>query len=124
MGTKGGAVQPGPRRRDESIDASAAALLQAVRGIPAATAQQKLSATADRDLSIALLRIEGADRDFILSFVSAEKRHRVLLEIERVRRAHLGPREKSIIMSRVIQHVRGTGSQAFKGSWFRPRPRE
>ena len=105
-------------------DSFSAAFLEAVRGLPAATAQQKLSATADRDLSIALLGIEGTDRDFILSFVSVEKRHRVLLEIERVRRARLGPREKSLILGRVIQHVRGTGSQTFRGSWFRPRKKE
>jgi hypothetical protein len=102
-------------------DQFSAAFVEAVRGLPAATAQQKLSATADRDLSIALLGVEGADRDFILSFVSAEKRHRVLLEIERVRRARLGPRERSLVLGRVIQHIRSTGSQTFKGSWFRPR---
>ncbi len=106
-------------------DPSAAALVQAVRGIPPAQAQQKLSSTADRDLSISLLKVEAADRDFILSFVSAEKRHRVLLEIERVKRAHLGPRERLLITGRVITHVQGEGpSGGYRGTWFRPRRKE
>lgn len=98
-------------------------LVEAVRGVSAAVAQQRLSGTADRDLAIALLRAEDTDRAFILSFVNAEKRNRVLMEIERLRRVRLETGAVRIILGRVIRHVSGPGGAASRGSWFRPRKR-
>ena len=96
-------------------------LAEAARGMPAAAAQQRLSGTPDRDLAIALLRAEEADRGFLLSFVNAEKRRRVLQEIERLRRVRLEPAAVRLVLAKVIRGLTGPSAAASRGSWFRPR---
>ncbi|MBN2444361.1 MAG: hypothetical protein JXJ04_23565 [Spirochaetales bacterium] len=84
-------------------------------------AQNILMASADREIAIALLYLEDTDKEFVFSFIAASKEDRIKEEMRLLKKTKITDERYRLILSRLINRLKGKGEGPHRRSYFKPR---
>jgi hypothetical protein len=101
--------QPSPGRR----------ILDLLTALPRVDGQNRLLRVSDRDLALALLYMEGIDRDRVLDLVGTGKSSRVRLELDRIERSRVEYRHHEMAAALVARVLEGSATRG-ASSFYRP----
>jgi hypothetical protein len=95
-------------------------LLDLIRALPTATAQNRLMSASDRDLALALFSMDEQKQDMVLSHLSKIKADRVREELLRHRHTRIRYRYQESALHTLIRHL--SSERPVKGarSYYRP----
>ena len=105
-------------------DPQAEALQRLLAKLPKVVVQNRLMATSDRDIALALLYFSNTDREAVLSAVSRAKRARVEDEILLQKRLRISRKHYEMAVAGLIRALEQNSAQSSSRGYLRPlRPR-
>jgi hypothetical protein len=84
---------------------SAGLLVQKIRSLSAAQTSPRLLNAADKDLALVLSVASEADLRYILSYLSLQIQIRVQEELERMKHVKFNPRQYSLALKHLLNHL-------------------
>lgn len=102
---------------------AALAFLDAMRGVPANRAQERLLNTADRDLAAVIFHLTEDERSAVYAAVSPAKAEGLRAELRRMRHVRLGPETVSRIASHLSEHLSADRPLGPASRYFKPATR-
>jgi hypothetical protein len=100
-----------------------ARLLEAIRSLPPTDRQNRLMRIGDREIALAMMHMQDADRAEVLSVVARPKAQRVRDELRLQQRLSIRYDDYLVAVRHVIANLRTTATKAVLGSYIRPRNR-
>lgn len=101
-------------------DSHAEILARIVKKLPPVIVQNRLMATSDRDVALALLYFSDEEREPVLSAVSKAKKRRIQEEIVLQERLRISRKHYELAVSRLIAALQQNTAQQSQRSYIRP----
>jgi hypothetical protein len=105
----------------KSLESLESTLLSILRNMTHVDAQNKLMACTDREIAVAILYMNDDNREFIFTFLAQSKIERINEEIKVLKKKKITDERYRKIITRLIKHLKGEGSDPRGRSYFKPR---
>lgn len=95
-------------------------LLQVIRRLPTAEAQNRLMSVTDRELALSMMYLSEPDRNFVLSYISGKKSERVREELRLQQKIRITYTQYSRALNNIVNRLQTAGPADSMKSYLRP----
>ena len=96
-------------------------LLKIIRLLPRVTVHNKLMTAVDREIALTMMYMEDPEREYVLSFVSAEKKKRIREELKLHERLTIKYDQYLSALDHVVSLLKNSDQNRGFKSYIRPR---